>query len=78
MTQGFCVRCRKMVEMKSEKEVRYKNGRLAKKGICPECGGTVCKTVPEKKGILETLLPKMPEPKKEEEKKEEKGQPAPV
>ncbi len=47
-TTAFCVRCRKKVEMQDEKTVRYKNGRYAKKGICPECQGIVCKTIPGK------------------------------
>ncbi|MCK4714949.1 MAG: hypothetical protein KAT35_05200 [Candidatus Aenigmarchaeota archaeon] len=56
MTEGFCVRCRKMVEMKNEKSVTYKNKRNAIKGECPECGTKVFKTVSGKRGLLGSLL----------------------
>jgi hypothetical protein len=45
MTKVFCVRCRKIVKMKKAKIVTLKNGKNAKKGICSECGGNVCKIV---------------------------------
>ncbi len=41
MTQAYCVKCKKKVEMKDEKEVTMKNGRKAKKGVCPHCGTKV-------------------------------------
>lgn len=56
MTEGFCVRCRKMVEMKDEENVTYKNKRNAIRGTCPECGTKVFKTVSRKKGFLESIL----------------------
>ncbi|MEM5871905.1 MAG: DUF5679 domain-containing protein [Candidatus Aenigmatarchaeota archaeon] len=43
MTQAFCVKCRKKVEMKNEQSVTLKNGKKAKRGICPECGTKVFK-----------------------------------
>jgi len=36
--QAYCVRCRKLREMKSPQKVTMKSGRLATKGICPICG----------------------------------------
>lgn len=52
VTTAFCVRCRKVVEMKDEKTVKYRNGRMAKKGLCPECGTKVFRTIPSKRGFL--------------------------
>ena len=45
MTEAFCVRCRKVVEMKKEKLSKLENGRNIKKGICPVCGTKVCRIV---------------------------------
>lgn len=56
VTTAYCVRCRKVVEMTNEKVVKYRNGRMAKKGLCPECGTKVFKTIPGKKGFIEGLL----------------------
>lgn len=41
MAVGFCVKCRKKVEIKSPQEVTLKNGRKALKGACPTCGTPV-------------------------------------
>jgi len=41
MTQAYCVKCKKKVEMKNEQAVTMKNGRKAKKGECPNCGTKV-------------------------------------
>lgn len=41
MVQAYCVKCRKMVEVKSPQQVTLKNGRPAVKGTCPETGTTV-------------------------------------
>ncbi len=49
MVQGFCVKCRRKVEIKNPKEVTLKNGRKAIKGKCPRCGTTVYVFVPSKK-----------------------------
>ena len=38
---GFCVKCRKKVEIADAKIVTLKNGRKAVKGKCPHCGTTV-------------------------------------
>ena len=41
MTEAYCVRCRKKVTMKDEQAVTMKNGKKAKKGVCPSCGTKV-------------------------------------
>ncbi|MCZ6583569.1 MAG: DUF5679 domain-containing protein [Thaumarchaeota archaeon] len=41
MVTAYCVKCRKKVEMKDPKEVKFKNGRPAAKGTCPDCGTKV-------------------------------------
>ncbi len=46
---AYCVKCRKVVEMKNPKLVTLKNGRLAYKGTCPYCGTTVYRFVGRKK-----------------------------
>ncbi len=38
---GFCVKCKKKVEIKNAKEVTLKNGRKAMSGTCPDCGTKV-------------------------------------
>ncbi len=38
MTEAYCVKCKKKREMKDEKSVTMKNGKKAKKGVCPTCG----------------------------------------
>ena len=43
MTQAYCVKCRKKVEMKNEEKVTLKNGKHALKGVCPNCGTKVFK-----------------------------------
>jgi DNA-directed RNA polymerase subunit RPC12/RpoP len=51
MTEAFCVRCRKKVEIKNEKTVKYKNGRYAVTGLCPECDTKVFRTI-KKRGLF--------------------------
>lgn len=41
MTQAYCVKCRKKVEIKSPKQVTLKNKRPATSGTCPVCGTKV-------------------------------------
>lgn len=43
MTEGYCVKCKKSVEMKDSKEVVNKRGMKMAKGKCPKCGTTVCR-----------------------------------
>ncbi len=38
MSEAYCVKCKAKREMKDAQEVTLKNGRLADKGVCPECG----------------------------------------
>ncbi len=41
MTQAYCVKCKKKVEMKDAQKVTLKNGKPATKGSCPNCGTKV-------------------------------------
>jgi DNA polymerase II large subunit len=41
MVTAYCVKDKKVVEIKNPVEVTLKNGRPAVKGTCPHCGGTV-------------------------------------
>ncbi|MDR3783221.1 DUF5679 domain-containing protein [Candidatus Nitrosotalea bavarica] len=41
MTQAYCVKCRKKVDITNPKEVKLKNGRPAVKGTCPKCSTNV-------------------------------------
>jgi hypothetical protein len=39
--QAYCVKDKKMVEMRSPEVITMKNGHPATKGICPICGTKV-------------------------------------
>lgn len=41
MAEGRCMKCKKQVQIKSEKEVTMKNGMRAAKGVCGACGTKV-------------------------------------
>ena len=43
MTEGYCVKCKKKVEMLTPKEVVNKRGMKMAKGKCPNCDTTVCR-----------------------------------
>jgi len=43
MTEAYCVKCKKKVEIKDEKESLSKNGVKMLKGTCSECGTKVCR-----------------------------------
>jgi len=43
MTEGYCVKCKKKVEMNNPKETKTKKGTIMFKGKCPKCGTTVCR-----------------------------------
>ena len=43
MTEGYCVKCKKKVEMKDVKVGKTKRGTKMAKGKCPHCGTTVCR-----------------------------------
>ena len=38
---GYCLKCRAHREMQEPEEVTLKNGRLASRGKCGECGTTM-------------------------------------
>jgi hypothetical protein len=42
MVSGFCMHCKKKVEMKDVKSSKTKRGTTMNKGKCPKCGTTVC------------------------------------
>ncbi len=44
MTEGYCVRCKKKVEIKDAKKTKTKKGKDYMKGKCstPGCPTTVC------------------------------------
>ena len=41
MTMAYCVRDKKMVEVKNGKTVKTKTGRSRIAGVCPHCGTKV-------------------------------------
>ncbi|MEM3405744.1 MAG: DUF5679 domain-containing protein [Candidatus Pacearchaeota archaeon] len=43
MTEGYCVKCKKKVEIKDAKETKTAKGTIMFKGKCPNCGTTVCR-----------------------------------
>ena len=43
MVEGFCVKCKKKVEIKDAKEVMMKNNRPAIQGVCPICNTKIYK-----------------------------------
>ena len=36
--QGYCVKCRASLEIKSPEQITMKNGRPATRGVCGVCG----------------------------------------
>lgn len=43
MTTGWCMKCKKNVEMTDIVETKTKRGTTIHKGKCPYCGTTVCR-----------------------------------
>jgi len=43
MVIGYCVKCKKKVEIQDAVETKTKRGARMYKGRCPECGTTVCR-----------------------------------
>jgi hypothetical protein len=41
--EAYCLKCKKKQEIDDPEPVVLKNGRLAMKGTCPECGTNVMK-----------------------------------
>jgi hypothetical protein len=42
MAEGYCVKCKKKVQMKDPYKAKTKKGKAMMKGACPTCGTTVC------------------------------------
>ncbi|MEK6847008.1 MAG: DUF5679 domain-containing protein [Nanoarchaeota archaeon] len=42
-TKGYCVKCKKQVDMKNPVESKTSKGTKIAKGKCPNCGTTVCR-----------------------------------
>jgi RNase P subunit RPR2 len=38
---GYCVKCKKVKQMKDDQRVTMKNGRLAVRGKCSDCGTVI-------------------------------------
>jgi len=49
MEQGYCVKCKAKKDMKDQTQVTLKNGRLAAKGKCSDCGTSMFKILGNKK-----------------------------
>jgi len=43
MTEGYCVKCKKKVEIENPVEGKTKKGGVIYRGKCPNCGTTVCR-----------------------------------
>lgn len=43
MTEAYCVKCKKKVQMQDGNETKTKKGTRMMKGKCPECNTTVCR-----------------------------------
>lgn len=41
MATSYCLKCRAKRDMRNPQQVTLKNGRLATRGTCPDCGSTV-------------------------------------
>lgn len=39
--KGYCVKCKKSVEIKNPTKVKLSNGKPAVRGTCPQCGTKV-------------------------------------
>lgn len=48
MAEARCMKCKKQVTVKDEKEVVMKNGMKAISGVCPECNTKVFKITGKK------------------------------
>jgi len=43
MVKGYCVKCKKKVEIQNAKETKTRKGVRMYKGKCPICNTTVCR-----------------------------------
>ena len=41
MTEAYCVKDKKKVEIQGAQKITMKNGKPATQGTCPDCGGKV-------------------------------------
>ncbi|HEV2954098.1 MAG TPA: DUF5679 domain-containing protein [Candidatus Dormibacteraeota bacterium] len=41
--EGYCLKCKKKVEMKNPEPITMKNGKPATNGTCPVCGTKIYK-----------------------------------
>ena len=41
--EGYCMKCKKKVEMQKVKKSKTKRGTTMNKGKCPKCTTTVCR-----------------------------------
>ena len=47
--EAYCVKCKAKKEMQEAQEVTMKNGRMAMKGKCPDCGTSMFRIMGKKK-----------------------------
>ena len=47
--EAYCVKCKAKKEMKDPTESTTKNGKPITKGVCPDCGTTICRIGATKK-----------------------------
>lgn len=40
MTEIYCVKCKKKVDVKDAKKKEFANGKMGMQGKCPKCGTT--------------------------------------
>jgi DNA-directed RNA polymerase subunit RPC12/RpoP len=48
MVEGYCVKCKKKVEIENGKQSKTSKGTAILKGKCPNCGTTVCRMLGKK------------------------------
>jgi hypothetical protein len=48
MAEGYCVKCKSKKTMKDEQKITMKNGRVALRGKCSECGTSMFKILGKK------------------------------
>ena len=41
MTQAYCMKCKKRIDIKDAKQITLVNGQAAVQGTCPTCGTKV-------------------------------------
>ena len=43
MATGYCLKCKKQVEIQNAQAITMKNGKPATTGVCPNCGTKIFK-----------------------------------